>query len=306
MRGGHAPGHNFSAMNRNSVPGWAGCFRRWLAVVAVCVVIACSHQSVDFPLHPNLPENLRSFLLRHANTWEMARDGALIAAGEGPDATTNTLEEARLVLSFYREWFPEAPPSITLFILHASEPEWRQLVAKEGLRPDGIAFHAPGLLVVKEDVDQNLRPDRLPHELIHAILSEQFPESIPLWLDEGWAGFYGWELVRAASDGSANWTRRRPAIEEIPPYGLDELSAITAYPEHPEAARMFYRESEEVIRALEEELGRTAMGRFLDMAVRQPMPLSRLLIERWGWHEQKVRALEWRVQQRCRMPRILR
>jgi hypothetical protein len=280
--------------------------RAWLSAFLIGLSLGCSRGPDPVPLHPDLPGPLRAFILRGLPGWFTAGRGGLVAAAADPDVPARMLEDVEHLLTLYRSWFPDAPPTLTLFILTASESEWQQLADREGLRPDGIAFHAPGLLVLKNDEAQSLRPDRLPHELLHAVLFEQFGSSPPLWLDEGWAGYYGWQLARAQRDGREEWIRKQPPEPEVEPFSLDELSARERYPALPAEAQMFYRESEEVIRALEEEVGRTAMARFLEMAARQPLPVSRLLVERWGWHEQKVRDFELRVQQRCRMPRILR
>lgn len=253
----------------------------------------------------SLPEPLRNEVSALAADRVIVHDRGLTAAARTRARARAILDEADRAVSLYRAWFPEASETPALVIVEASDDTWRSWTGQLGLRPDGIALHARGVLILKEDEEQARRPDRLAHELVHALLDARFDAPVPLWLDEGWAGFYGWELVHALEDGERRWVRRQPAAEAVDPIPLDDLAAIDAYPGDPALARMFYRQCEELIRALDEELGRTAMARFLDMAVREPLPPSRLLVERWGWHAERVRELERRTDERCRVERVL-
>lgn len=278
-----------------------------MGCLAALLVGGCGQADPGFPVHPDMPRGFQRYLERRVDLLVVRSDGGLTVLGHDREVADQTLLRARQALTRYHRWFPEAPRDLTLCIVLADGPEWRQLADREGLRPDGIAFHAPGLLVLKDDPDQNRRPDRLPHELIHAILEEQFAgQDVPLWVHEGWAGFYGWELARMLSDGREEWTRRRPAMPETAPLPPEVLMTLESYPPAPATARMFYRQTEETVRALEEELARRAMPELLDDLVREGLSLSDALVVRRGWHPQRLQELAWRVQQRCRMERILR
>jgi len=141
---------------------------------------------------------------------------------------------------------------------------WRRWTRTYGLRPDGLAMQIGRELYFKDDPAQKKRPDRIAHEVVHLRLSEAFGEDMPLWLEEGLAGYYGW-LCAVAYSGRRDvvLVRNQPGLEEKLLYGLEDLLNMRRYPRGGEQARAFYRQSEELVGVLADRLGAPGMPRFV-------------------------------------------
>ncbi len=173
---------------------------------------------------------------------------------------------------------PEDDPVAGIILSVHDAAVWQQMVRRYALRPDGLALQAGRELFINDDPDQSARPDRIAHEVVHLTLAGVLGTTIPLWLDEGLAGVWGWE---AATDIQARrgqtLHRRRPAIPPQDLLSLDALLRARAYPKSPAAARAFYRQAEEFVVLLAARTGEDRWPALLgELARPQPDPVAAL------------------------------
>lgn len=157
----------------------------------------------------------------------------------------------------------------------ANNREWRRLARRHGLRKDGLAMQIGRELYLKEDTEQAKRADRIAHEVIHLRLFDAFGPRLPLWLDEGLAGYYGW-LFAVEYQGRRDVIlyRNQPALQEHVLLDIDALLELTDYPPNEWTARAFYRQAEELIGALSERMPPREWKNFLTIMTNQDIAPS--------------------------------
>lgn len=181
-------------------------------------------------------------------------------------------------------------------ILIYDEEAWSDLVRNAGLRPDGLALQKGREIFLK--ASSPLHVSRIPHELVHFRLRESYGR-IPLWLDEGLAMHFGWIIAKSWSDSQkVTIARSQPGIAAGLQLGLDELTELREYPDGAGAAQAFYRQSEEMARAIVERVGLSKAGDFLAAVAGDRVPWRTALAERFQWSDRDFSELEARVQRR--------
>ncbi len=127
--------------------------------------------------------------------------------------------------------------------------EWQQFQAFGQLEPWSGGIHSMGSLFVQRDPSYKFSNNLLGHEIVHLVMHRFYPDSVPLWLDEGLAQF----ISKAAH---ASYQRARgyiakphstaiAASELIP---ILKLIGLTQVPS--DNVVTFYDESERLVRFL--------------------------------------------------------
>ena len=127
--------------------------------------------------------------------------------------------------------------------------EWRdfQVFGKLELWSGGI--HSAGSLFVQRNPSYRFSDNSLGHEIVHLVLHRFYTDSIPCWLDEGFAQFI-------SKDAHASYQRARgyiakPHSDAIAPEDLIPLTVLTTMTHPPsERVHIFYDESERLVRFL--------------------------------------------------------
>jgi hypothetical protein len=127
--------------------------------------------------------------------------------------------------------------------------EWREFQAFGKLEPWTGGIHSAGSLFVQRNPPYKFSDNSLGHEIVHLVLHRFYTDSIPCWLDEGFAQF-------VSKDARASYERARgyiskPHSDSIAPQDLIPLTVLTTTT-HPPADRVhiFYNESERLVRFL--------------------------------------------------------
>lgn len=207
----------------------------------------------------------QNVLRASSQPFRVARGGYAAVYATHQQSAAALLEEADYAIAAIAQRLRVKPPEHAVRIFFVSEPRaWSVLVDKEGFRPDSVAVNVHDEIFLKDDPEQAVRPDRLAHELVHSVLREAYGAKIPLWLDEGLAGRLGLSVSQAyrAERGrrvSGEWPRVLPDLVE-PLYTLTSRQTL---PADSEAARAFYRASEELLASIEELIGSSALPSYI-------------------------------------------
>ncbi|MDQ3200336.1 MAG: hypothetical protein M3Q46_14325 [Verrucomicrobiota bacterium] len=137
-------------------------------------------------------------------------------------------------------------------------------------------LHSQGDLFVHRDPAYRFSSGLLGHEIAHLVLHRYYPDSIPRWLDEGFAEY-------VSKKAHASFKRARGYISRahsqvIAPEKFIPLGELVTmdYPEDEEKVSTFYDEAQRLVRFLAATDQRSFLG-FLDALSRhQPFPASLL------------------------------
>ena len=145
----------------------------------------------------------------------------------------------------------DQPPGDTkshIYIFEKPE-DWRQFQQFGHLEPWTGGIHSAGSLFFQRDPARKFAGNTLGHEVVHLVLHRFYADSIPSWLDEGFAQF-------ASKSAHASYERARGyisrphseaiAAETLIP--LPRLMSLTSPPS--DQVQMFYHESERLVRFL--------------------------------------------------------
>ena len=167
--------------------------------------------------------------------------------------------------------------------------EWREFQAYGKLEPWSGGIHSAGSLFVQRNPSYRFSDNSLGHEIVHLVLHRFYTDSIPCWLDEGFAQFI-------SKDAHASYERARgyiakPHSDSIAPQDLLPLTALTAAT-HPPSDRVhvFYNESERLVRFL----AGTDKQSFLSLldSLARHQPLETVLPRLYSGRFANVSALE--------------
>jgi len=211
------------------------------------------------------------------------------------------VREALTQAQFFRRRLNNTLPSeetrLQLFVISDSRNWDKSLHSVDG-RQDALAAQYRDEIFVFWDTN-NLAADavRLAHELVHGRLQSCRP-NLPVWLEEGLAGYLGWEMASAYRHSRGQELfRKLPPVSGRDIVSMQELTAMTAYPDDPALARRLYRQSEEWIRQLAVRIGNDRLREFVHAVCREGMLWNDVLRDRFGYSDQDFSALEDEVRE---------
>lgn len=161
---------------------------------------------------------------------------------------------------------------------------WGQVLQGADRRKDSLAVQSRNDVFVLKNGGGVSDAMHLPHEIVHFRLWQQYGDGVPVWLDEGLAGYVGWVVADAyQSQKGTQLVRTLPQLapEELMP--LDELTAVSEYPEGEEAIQAFCRQAEELIRAIAERRGDAKLGGLAKAVAAEKVPWREYLRSRMGY-----------------------
>ncbi|HMO49604.1 MAG TPA: hypothetical protein PKE26_03215 [Kiritimatiellia bacterium] len=219
-------------------------------------------EDVDF----NGISDLGRRAVRNMSGLVIGRSENFVVFADSLRRVSQTVEEAEFAYRRIGQWLDlPATTSAPAWLVSVSDPGlWRTLTRRHGLRPDSLALQLNRELYLKDDPAQNRRPDRIAHEVVHLRLFDAWGPGLPLWLDEGLAGHYGWLIAAEYQAGrQVVLYRNQPALSERHLLSFDDLLRMRRYPEGRDATRAFYRQAEALTGELADRLGPEGMGRLI-------------------------------------------
>ncbi len=133
---------------------------------------------------------------------------------------------------------------------------WDRVLRGGDRRKDSLALQMEDDLFVLAGTNGPATPVQIPHEIVHLKLWQLYDGRVPMWLDEGMAGYLGWKAALAyAQTQRKKLVRTFSAVDPSNIKTLDELTAMTAYPENAADAQAFCRQSEELVRGIGRKIG---------------------------------------------------
>lgn len=205
-------------------------------------------------------------LIRQSGNYSFARSKRFIARAAGSSDLQTLLDEAEYAYAYQLKILPEPEPPAepALLVVIRDGEQWQSMTRRHRLREDGLALQVGRELYFKDDASQQRRPDRVFHEMMHLRLREVFGERVPLWLEEGLAGHFGWlSAVEFQGLKDVVIARTQPAASEVDLLSLEDLLTMKRYPRDVERTRAFYRQSEALVSVLAERLGRDGLRRMV-------------------------------------------
>ncbi len=154
---------------------------------------------------------------------------------------------------------------------------------------DGRGLCGAGSIAILAATNDGCEP--LAHELVHLVLKQSSPGPLPLWFEEGGALFFGWRAAQAvARTDGRNLVRSLPALHEDELLPTDVIFGCLNYPVLPGSKFAYYRQSEELVRALDEKLGDEGV-RKLFVALAGDADLGHCLKREFEYGEADVRLI---------------
>ncbi len=145
----------------------------------------------------------------------------------------------------------ESPPGDTkshIYIFERPE-EWRQFQVFGKLEPWSGGIHSAGSLFVQRNPAYKFSNNLLGHEIVHLVLHRFYPDSIPCWLDEGFAQYIS--KGAHASYERARGFVAKPHSEAVAGQNFIPLATLVAMTYPPsDRVETFYNESERLVRFL--------------------------------------------------------
>jgi hypothetical protein len=143
---------------------------------------------------------------------------------------------------------PSGDTKSHIYIFEQPE-EWQQFQIFGQLEKWTGGIHSAGSLFIQRNPAYKFSNNLLGHEIVHLVLHRFYTDSIPCWLDEGFAQFI-------SKDAHASYERARgymakPHSEAIEPDQFIPVATLLAIT-HPPSDRVktFYDESERLVRFL--------------------------------------------------------
>ncbi len=288
---------------------WGFIAAGWFAALMPVAADLALYRVVELDGYSEEPESpMARWVLksRPADEWKVAESDHFISYAATVHRAGEILEEAEFAYDRISAMLgvPDSGRRSHLFVV--DDPAvWTRMMKRYRLRPDSLAMHWRSEMFFKDDPEQNERPDRVAHEIVHHVLMRICGESIPLWLDEGLANHFGWEYARAFHALAGN-----KLVRTMPPVPPDDLMTLpqvldcSRYPDHPAAVAAFYRQSEELVFALTERIGALEWPGFIESLCRNEEPLGDLLTGRFGLPQDATSELEKDMRARSARIRI--
>jgi len=129
--------------------------------------------------------------------------------------------------------------------------DWAEFQKKASLEPWTGGIHSGDDLFIQRNPEYKFKGRTLGHEITHLVVHRFFGSGVPIWLNEGYAE-YASILGYAAYQRARNYISK-PASDPIAPEDfmpLEKLADAMAYPADVKEVRVFYAESEKLVRFL--------------------------------------------------------
>ena len=192
-------------------------------------------------------------------------------------------------------WYVAATGDVPkgILVLVEDPTVWERMGGGSGVRRDALAIqNGQDLLLFWSGVTAE-KLVRLAHEMIHYRIWLSCRNGLPLWLEEGLAGFCGYRIAEdLARREHLDIQMDRRRLEDRTVLSMDQLAGLTEYPVDPVVAQALYRQSEALVAALALRIGPDHLADFLHAICEEAMVWKTVLQDRYGFSDQDFQALE--------------
>ncbi|HWB58550.1 MAG TPA: hypothetical protein VG733_03620 [Chthoniobacteraceae bacterium] len=129
--------------------------------------------------------------------------------------------------------------------------DWAAFQKKASLDPWTGGIHSGGDLFIMRDAQAKFKGRTLGHEITHLVIYRFFGNGVPLWLNEGTAEYIS--IQAYATYLRARGYDTKPTSQVVAPGDFIPVATLvnfTAYPEDLKQVKVFYIESERLVRFL--------------------------------------------------------
>lgn len=233
--------------------------------------------------------------------WFQTESEHFICHALSEPAATAAVEEAEFAYrkaSVYLGSEP-APRRGHLFVVE-DRGLWNRILHDADRRKDSLAAQSRNDVFVLREGSELANAKRLPHEIVHFRLWQQYGDGVPVWLDEGLAGYIGWNVAESYyGQKGSQLVRTLPQLAPDQLLSLDDLTGVTEYPPGQDEVQAFCRQAEELIRAIAERRGDVKLGALAKAVAGEQVPWRVYLRDGLGYSDEDFARLSDLVRERA-------
>lgn len=231
-------------------------------------------------------------------SWTHAESRSFMYHAASAALLAATVDEAEWCYTKIASWlpWPSEQRKGRLFIFD-DRVEWEAMMRSGEHRKDGVAFHVGREIYILRGNEIPERYIDLPHEMVHYHVWQTYQNTLPLWLEEGLAVHFGWELASAYQLRQGLRLYRENAEPDQETWlSWDEVLARRTYPADPIKNRAFYWQAGQLVAFLAEVLSDREWVEVVQAFAEDPdVALSAVLHELFGWSSARIDAMKQRV-----------
>lgn len=173
---------------------------------------------------------------------------------------------------------------------------WEKVLQNSSRRNDSLAMQLQDDLFVLKETNSVGNVLRIPHEMVHFRLWQSYGNRVPVWLDEGLAGYIGWKVAVAAHSLKGNQlVRAPPYLKREYLLSLEQLTGVTMCPTSNGASVAFYIEAELLVTAIARKIGDDKLAEFVKALADDGVPWNDYLRERFSFADSDFQWLEQEI-----------
>ena len=174
---------------------------------------------------------------------------------------------------------------------------WEKVLQDTSRKDDSLAMQMQNDLFILKESNSVINVLRVPHELVHFRLWQVYGNHVPIWLDEGMAGYVGWKAAVAGhAQKGKQLVRAPPRVSRKHLLDLAQLTDMTTYPPDSAASAAFYVEAELLVSAIARTIGDDTLGEFVKAVAGDRIPWNDFLRERFSFADSDFAWLQKQIE----------
>ena len=170
---------------------------------------------------------------------------------------------------------------------------WEKVLQGTDRKDDSLAMQMQNDLFILKESNSVVNVRRVPHEMVHFRLWQLYGSRVPVWLDEGLAGYIGWKVAVAEHALSGKrLVRAPPYLKREHLLSLEQLAGMAAYPADSGASAVFYIEAELLVSAIARKIGDDKLAEFVKAVSVDGIPYDKYLRDRFSFADSDFAWLE--------------
>jgi len=196
------------------------------------------------------------------SAWLSEADGALIAHFQSPKIETGYLRQSSYAWRGFNRLFEASldQEEMHLFVI-GDKQLWEKCIHRYAQKIHAKAFSFNRNIFVYSMHEKGEYPSDISHEMMHILLHSKYSKGIPLWLEEGLALHYGFEMTK---DFQSLQGKGLSMIAYQGKSAKVDIFKQVSYPDAAEEVKTFYRQSRKAVGYLLHSLGEEAGLKLLD------------------------------------------
>jgi len=245
---------------------------------------------------PSVSRLGREVLKADRKSWVHGESEHFIYHTQSPGDMEGLADEVEYAYRKSASYLGPVSPKRKGHVFLVSPKTWTGVIRKADRRRDSLAMQVRNDIFILKSSNEAANVVRIPHELVHYRLWQEYGRKVPVWLDEGLAGCLGWRMAESYKRKSGRQLIRKiPAVKKNDLLTLEELTGMSEYPGGPGKAPAFYRQSEELIRGIARKIGYDKLAEFVKAVAGDGRDWRVFLRERFSYSDHDFEWLEGEI-----------